>query len=161
MLRAGVGGLPVVDDNRVLGMLVTRTLARSPESLSSARRGITAGGARRTVRDLAGLAGVVRAGPTLAEVASLLLNKVACWGEGRPTGRFSTRGDIVRKLTGPDHGRTSHTTIIKPDAFGAGASHHRPRKSVPLKAARMLTSPPSRRVPPHRERGFFGELWSS
>jgi len=111
MLRAGVGGLPVVDDgNRVVGMLSERELLRDLVSHYLPR----AGGAvasppppasvRRTVRD-AMTRQVLCVAPEqpLAEVASLMLNKdverVPVVKEGKLVG-FLTRGDIVRKLIG-------------------------------------------------------------
>jgi CBS domain-containing protein/mannitol/fructose-specific phosphotransferase system IIA component (Ntr-type) len=110
MLRAGVGGLPVVDeDNRVLGMLSERELLRDLLSHYLPRAGgavatlpPTAG--RRTVRDIM-TRQVLCVSPEqpLAEVASLLLNKdvdrVPVVKEDRLVG-FLTRGDIVRKLIG-------------------------------------------------------------
>lgn len=110
MLRAGVGGLPVVDaDNRVLGMLSERELLRDLLSHYLPRAGGASGGpppaaARRTVRDLM-TRQVLCVAPDqpLAEVASLLLNKdvdrVPVVKGDRLVG-FLTRGDIVRKLTG-------------------------------------------------------------
>ncbi len=110
MLRAGVGGLPVVDvDDRVIGMLSERELLRDLLSHYLPR----AGGAplspppastRRTVRD-AMTRQVMCVAPEqpLAEVASLMLNKdvdrVPVVKEGKLVG-FLTRGDIVRKLIG-------------------------------------------------------------
>jgi CBS domain-containing protein/mannitol/fructose-specific phosphotransferase system IIA component (Ntr-type) len=111
MLRAGVGGLPVVDDgDRVVGMLSERELLRDLVSHYLPR----AGGAvasppppasvRRTVRD-AMTRQVLCVAPEqpLAEVASLMLNKdverVPVVKEGKLVG-FLTRGDIVRKLIG-------------------------------------------------------------
>lgn len=110
MLRAGVGGLPVVDDdNRVLGMLSERELLRDLLSHYLPRAGGAAAtlpptAARRTVRDLM-TRQVLCVSPdqALAEVASLLLNKdvdrVPVVKEDRLVG-FLTRGDIVRKLIG-------------------------------------------------------------
>jgi len=110
MLRAGVGGLPVVDeDNRVLGMLSERELLRDLLSHYLPRAGggaasLPPAAARRTVRDLM-TRQVLCVAPDqpLAEVASLLLNKdvdrVPVVKEDRLVG-FLTRGDIVRKLTG-------------------------------------------------------------
>ncbi len=110
MLRAGVGGLPVVDaDNRVLGMLSERELLRDLLSHYLPRAGGTSGAlppaaARRTVRDIM-TRQVLCVAPDqpLAEVASLLLNKdvdrVPVVKGDRLVG-FLTRGDIVRKLIG-------------------------------------------------------------
>jgi len=110
MLRAGVGGLPVVDEsNRVIGMLSERELLRDLLSHYLPR----AGGAnapqppapaRRTVRDIM-TRQVLCVAPEqpLAEVASLMLNKdverVPVVKDDRLVG-FLTRGDIVRKLIG-------------------------------------------------------------
>lgn len=109
MLRAGVGGLPVVDEeNRVLGMLSERELLRDLLSHYLPRAGGVASlpptAARRTVRDIM-TRQVLCVAPEqpLAEVASLLLNKdvdrVPVVKEDRLVG-FLTRGDIVRKLIG-------------------------------------------------------------
>jgi CBS domain-containing protein/mannitol/fructose-specific phosphotransferase system IIA component (Ntr-type) len=109
MLRAGVGGLPVVDEeNRVLGMLSERELLRDLLSHYLPRAGGVASlppaAARRTVRDIM-TRQVLCVAPDqpLAEVASLLLNKdvdrVPVVKEDRLVG-FLTRGDIVRKLIG-------------------------------------------------------------
>ncbi len=110
MLRAGVGGLPVVDeDNRILGMLSERELLRDLLSHYLPRAGgasapMPPAAARRTVRDIM-TRQVLCVAPDqpLAEVASLLLNKdvdrVPVVKGDRLVG-FLTRGDIVRKLIG-------------------------------------------------------------
>ncbi len=110
MLRAGVGGLPVVDgDDRVIGMLSERELLRDLLSHYLPRAGGAMSSpppasARRTVRD-AMTRQVLCVAPEqpIAEVASLMLNKdvdrVPVVKEGRLVG-FLTRGDIVRKLIG-------------------------------------------------------------
>ncbi len=111
MLRAGVGGLPVVDDgNRVIGMLSERELLRDlvshylPRAGGSVASPPPPASLRRTVRD-AMTRQVLCVAPEqpLAEVASLMLNKdverVPVVKEGRLVG-FLTRGDIVRKLIG-------------------------------------------------------------
>ena len=110
MVRAGLGGLPVVDgDNRVIGMLSERELLRDLLSHYLPRAGGPSGSpppssARRTVRDLM-TRQVMCVAPEqpLAEVASLMLNKdvdrVPVVKDGRLVG-FLTRGDIVRKLMG-------------------------------------------------------------
>jgi CBS domain-containing protein/mannitol/fructose-specific phosphotransferase system IIA component (Ntr-type) len=110
MVRAGVGGLPVVDpENRVIGMLSERELLRHLLSHYLPR----AGGAlplpppatvKRTVRDIM-TRQVLCVAPEqpLAEVAALMLNKdverVPVVRNGQLVG-FLTRGDIVRKLIG-------------------------------------------------------------
>ena len=110
MLRAGVGGLPVVDeDNRVLGMLSERELLRDLLSHYLPRAGGVAAtlppaAARRTVRDVMTRQVLcVTPDQPLAEVAALLLNKdvdrVPVVEDDRLVG-FLTRGDIVRKLIG-------------------------------------------------------------
>lgn len=108
MVRAGVGGLPVVDEEeRLVGMLSERELMS--HLLSNYLQG---GGrsppappkARRTVRDVM-TRQVLCVSPEqpLAEVASLMTNKdidrVPVVKEGRLVGLL-TRGDIVRKLIG-------------------------------------------------------------
>jgi CBS domain-containing protein/mannitol/fructose-specific phosphotransferase system IIA component (Ntr-type) len=110
MLRAGLGGLPVVDEsNRVIGMLSERELLRDLLSHYLPRAGgVTApqppAAARRTVRDIM-TRQVLCVAPEqpLAEVASLMLNKdvdrVPVVKDDRLVG-FLTRGDIVRKLIG-------------------------------------------------------------
>lgn len=110
MVRAGLGGLPVVDDaGRVIGMLSERELLRDLLSHYLPRAGGPSGtpppsSARRTVRDLM-TRQVLCVAPEqpLAEVASLMLNKdvdrVPVVKDGRLVG-FLTRGDIVRKLIG-------------------------------------------------------------
>ena len=110
MLRAGLGGLPVVDaGERVIGMLSERELLRDLLSHYLPRAGGAVAppppsSARRTVRD-AMTRQVLCVAPEqpLAEVASLMLNKdvdrVPVVKEGKLVG-FLTRGDIVRKLIG-------------------------------------------------------------
>lgn len=110
MVRAGLGGLPVVDDDsRVIGMLSERELLRDLLSHYLPRAGGPSGSpppssSRRTVRDLM-TRQVLCVAPEqpLAEVASLMLNKdvdrVPVVKNGRLVG-FLTRGDIVRKLIG-------------------------------------------------------------
>lgn len=110
MLRVGVGGLPVVDeDQRVIGMLSERELLRDLLSHYLPRAGggalpVPPSAGRRTVRD-AMTRQVLCVAPEqpLAEVASLMLNKdverVPVVKEGKLVG-FLTRGDIVRKLIG-------------------------------------------------------------
>jgi CBS domain-containing protein len=110
MLRAGLGGLPVVDEsNRVIGMLSERELLRDLLSHYLPRAGdVNApqppAAARRTVRDIM-TRQVLCVAPEqpLAEVASLMLNKdverVPVVQDDRLVG-FLTRGDIVRKLIG-------------------------------------------------------------
>jgi CBS domain-containing protein len=108
MVRAGVAGLPVVDDaGRVIGMLGQRELLQHMLT-SYLQRGSTApprGDARaRTVRDVM-TRQVLCVSPEqpLAEVASMMTHKdvdrVPVVREGRLVG-FLTRGDIVRKLIG-------------------------------------------------------------
>lgn len=110
MRRAGVGALPVVDDdNRVIGLLSERELLRHLLSHYLPRAGGQPSGppsaaARRTVRDVMSRR-VLCVSPhqPLAEVASLMLNKdverVPVVRDGTLVG-FLTRGDIVRKLIG-------------------------------------------------------------
>jgi len=110
MVRAGVGGLPVVDDtNRVVGMLSERELLRHLLSHYLPRAGGDSpspppASLRRTVRDVM-TRQVLCVAPEqpLAEVASLMLNKdvdrVPVVKHGLLVG-FLTRGDIVRKLIG-------------------------------------------------------------
>jgi CBS domain-containing protein len=111
MVRAGVGGLPVVDaDRRVIGQLSERELLRHLLSvyLMSGAPGKaqppSGPSARRTVRDVM-TRQVLCVSPEqpLAEVASLMTNKdvdrVPVVREGRLVGVL-TRGDIVRKLIG-------------------------------------------------------------
>lgn len=110
MLRAGLGGLPVVDEsNRVIGMLSERELLRDLLSHYLPRAGSVnalqpPAAARRTVRDIM-TRQVLCVAPEqpLAEVASLMLNKdvdrVPVVKDDRLVG-FLTRGDIVRKLIG-------------------------------------------------------------
>ena len=110
MVRAGVGGLPVVDDtNRVVGMLSERELLRHLLSHYLPRAGGDSpspppASSRRTVRDVM-TRQVLCVAPEqpLAEVASLMLNKdvdrVPVVKHGLLVG-FLTRGDIVRKLIG-------------------------------------------------------------
>ena len=110
MLRAGLGGLPVVDEsNRVIGMLSERELLRDLLSHYLPRAGGANApqpptAARRTVRDIM-TRQVLCVAPEqpLAEVASLMLNKdvdrVPVVKDDRLVG-FLTRGDIVRKLIG-------------------------------------------------------------
>jgi CBS domain-containing protein len=109
MVRAGVGGLPVVDDgDRVIGMLSERELMHHLMSNylqpGAAQRALGATGKPRTVRDVM-TRQVLCVSPEqpLAEVAAMLTNKdvdrVPVVREGRLVG-FLTRGDIVRKLIG-------------------------------------------------------------
>ena len=112
LVRAGVGGLPVVDERGiVLGMLSERELmqhlltaylqggAPRPEPPTGAH-----GNSRRSVRDVM-TRQVLCVSPDqpLAEAASLMNNRnvdrVPVVKEGRLVG-FLTRGDIVRKLIG-------------------------------------------------------------
>jgi CBS domain-containing protein len=110
MLRAGLGGLPVVDEShRVIGMLSERELLRDLLSHYLPRAGGAnalqpPAAARRTVRDIM-TRQVLCVAPEqpIAEVASLMLNKdvdrVPVVKDDRLVG-FLTRGDIVRKLIG-------------------------------------------------------------
>ncbi|MEP6834819.1 MAG: CBS domain-containing protein [Gemmatimonas sp.] len=110
MVRAGVGGLPVVDDaNRVVGMLSERELLRHLLTHYLPRSGGDSpspppAASRRTVRDVM-TRQVLCVAPEqpLAEVAALMLNKdvdrVPVVKHGQLVG-FLTRGDIVRKLIG-------------------------------------------------------------
>lgn len=111
LVRAGIGGLPVVEaDGRLIGMLSEREIMRHMLSSSAflgggAQRHTTAPELeRRTVRDVM-TRQVLCVSPDqpLSEVASLMANKdvdrVPVVREGRLVG-FLTRGDIVRKLIG-------------------------------------------------------------
>jgi CBS domain-containing protein len=108
MVRAGVAGLPVVDDaGRVIGMLSQRELLQHMLT-SYLQRGATpppgSDPRARTVRDVM-TRQVMCVSPEqpLAEVASMMINKdvdrVPVVREGTLVG-FLTRGDIVRKLIG-------------------------------------------------------------
>ena len=115
MVRAGIGGLPVVDDQgRVIGMLSERELMRhlltaylqggsTGASTTSGTKTPPASG-RRLVRDVM-TRQVLCVSPDqpLAEVASIMTSKdvdrVPVVGGGRLVGLL-TRGDIVRKLIG-------------------------------------------------------------
>lgn len=110
MVRAGVEGLPVVDEEgRLVGMLSERELLRHLLSSqlaggSAARTENTGVSARRTVRDVMTRQVLcVSVEQPLAEVASLMSNKeldrVPVVHSGRLVGVL-TRGDIVRKLIG-------------------------------------------------------------
>ncbi|MGZ8470216.1 MAG: CBS domain-containing protein, partial [Gemmatirosa sp.] len=114
MVRAGVAGLPVVDDGgRVIGMLSQRELLQHLLNSYLQRGGHAApasgvpgaADARpRTVRDVM-TRQVLCVSPEqpVAEVAAMMTNKdvdrVPVVREGRLVG-FLTRGDIVRKLIG-------------------------------------------------------------
>ena len=113
MVRAGIGGLPVVDEQgRVIGMLSERELMRHLLSayLHGGSAGATTttkappGAGRRLVRDVM-TRQVLCVSPDqpLAEVASIMTSKdvdrVPVVGGGRLVGLL-TRGDIVRKLIG-------------------------------------------------------------
>jgi CBS domain-containing protein/mannitol/fructose-specific phosphotransferase system IIA component (Ntr-type) len=114
MVRAGIGGLPVVDDEgRVIGMLSERELMRHllDAYLHGASGGASAtaartppGAGRRLVRDVM-TRQVLCVSPDqpLAEVASIMTNKdvdrVPVVRGGTLVGLL-TRGDIVRKLIG-------------------------------------------------------------
>ncbi len=110
MTRAGVAGLPVVeDDGRVIGLLGQRELLQHllTEYLdrAGAQRTTAPGDQRpRAVRDVM-TRQVLCVSPDqpLAEVAAMMTNKdvdrVPVVREGRLVG-FLTRGDIVRKLIG-------------------------------------------------------------
>jgi CBS domain-containing protein/mannitol/fructose-specific phosphotransferase system IIA component (Ntr-type) len=110
MVRSGVGGLPVVDDNNlVVGMLSERELLRHLLTHYLPRAGGSLplpppAAARRTVRDVM-TRQVLCVAPEqpLAEVAALMLHKdverVPVVKNGQLVG-FLTRGDIVRKLIG-------------------------------------------------------------
>jgi CBS domain-containing protein len=114
MVRAGIGGLPVVDaGGRVIGMLSERELMRHLLSayLQGASPGAAAaaattppGAARRLVRDVM-TRQVLCVSPDqpLAEVASIMTSKdvdrVPVVSGGQLVGLL-TRGDIVRKLIG-------------------------------------------------------------
>ena len=110
MVRAGVEGLPVVDEEgRLVGMLSERELLRHLLSsqlagASASRTESTGVSARRTVRDVMTRQVLcVSVEQPLAEVASLMSNKeldrVPVVHSGRLVGVL-TRGDIVRKLIG-------------------------------------------------------------
>jgi CBS domain-containing protein len=114
MVRAGIGGLPVVDaTGRVIGMLSERELMRHllDAYLQGGSAGTSAAGAkmppgatRRLVRDVM-TRQVLCVSPDqpLAEVASIMTNKdvdrVPVVRGGSLVGLL-TRGDIVRKLIG-------------------------------------------------------------
>jgi CBS domain-containing protein len=110
MVRLGVGGLPVVDDDGlVVGMLGERELLRSLSNYLQAGRGEPARApgvpaSKPTVRD-AMTRQVLCVSPdqAIADVSSMMTNKdvdrVPVVRDGRIVGLL-TRGDIVRKLLG-------------------------------------------------------------
>jgi CBS domain-containing protein len=107
MVRAGIGGLPVVDgERRVIGMLSERELMRHllTDYLQGAARTPPVSTSRRLVRDVM-TRHVLCVSPDqpLAEVASIMTNKdvdrVPVVRGGELVGLL-TRGDIVRKLIG-------------------------------------------------------------
>jgi CBS domain-containing protein len=108
-VRAGVAGLPVVDDGgRVVGMLGQRELLQHLLTSYLQRGGHAPppppGAGTRTVKDVM-TRQVLCVSPEqpLAEVAAMMSNKdvdrVPVVREGLLVG-FLTRGDIVRKLIG-------------------------------------------------------------
>ena len=110
MVRAGLGALPVIDDERrVVGMVSEREVIRhllTTQVFSGAdvRSALSPLAGPRTVRDVMSRQ-VMCVAPEqpIAEVASLMSNKdvdrVPVVREGQLVG-FLTRGDIVRKLIG-------------------------------------------------------------
>jgi CBS domain-containing protein len=114
MVRAGIGGLPVVDaEGRVIGMLSERELMRhllnaylhgAAGAAAAGSSKMPPGVARRLVRDVM-TRQVLCVSPDqpLAEVASIMTNKevdrVPVVRGGSLVGLL-TRGDIVRKLIG-------------------------------------------------------------
>jgi len=110
LVRAGLGALPVIDDERrVLGMVSEREVIRhllTTQVFSGAdvRSALSPLSGPRTVRDVMSRQ-VMCVAPEqpIAEVASLMSNKdvdrVPVVREGQLVG-FLTRGDIVRKLIG-------------------------------------------------------------
>ena len=107
MVRAGIGGLPVVDEQRrVIGMLSERELMRHllTDYLQGASKTPPTAASRRRVRDVM-TRQVLCVSPDqpLAEVASIMTNKdvdrVPVVRGGELVGLL-TRGDIVRKLIG-------------------------------------------------------------
>ena len=110
MVRAGLGALPVIDDERrVVGMVSEREVIRhllTTQVFSGAdvRSTLSPLSGPRTVRDVMSRQ-VMCVAPEqpIAEVASLMSNKdvdrVPVVREGQLVG-FLTRGDIVRKLIG-------------------------------------------------------------
>jgi CBS domain-containing protein len=110
MVRAGLGALPVIDDDRrVVGMVSEREVIRhllTTQVFSGAdvRSSLSPVAGPRTVRDVMSRQ-VMCVAPEqpIAEVASLMSNKdvdrVPVVREGELVG-FLTRGDIVRKLIG-------------------------------------------------------------
>lgn len=110
MVRLGVGGLPVVDDDGlVVGMLGERELLRSLSNYLQTGRGGSARApgvpsSKPTVRD-AMTRQVLCVSPDqpIADVSSMMTNKdvdrVPVVRDGRIVGLL-TRGDIVRKLLG-------------------------------------------------------------
>jgi CBS domain-containing protein len=109
MLRLGIGGMPVVDDEgRMVGMLGERELMQrllGPFLTGGGGHQDRAGGsATPTVRDAMNRKVMcVSPAQPLAEVASLMINKdvdrVPVVRDGRVVGLL-TRGDIVRRLIG-------------------------------------------------------------
>jgi len=110
MVRAGLGALPVIDDQRrVVGMVSEREVIRhllttQVFSGTDVRSSLSPLSGPRTVRDVMSRQ-VMCVAPEqpIAEVASLMSNKdvdrVPVVREGQLVG-FLTRGDIVRKLIG-------------------------------------------------------------
>jgi CBS domain-containing protein len=110
MVRAGLGALPVIDEDRhVVGMVSEREVIRhllTTQVFSGAdvRASLSPVAGPRTVRDVMSRQ-VMCVAPEqpIAEVASLMSNKdvdrVPVVREGQLVG-FLTRGDIVRKLIG-------------------------------------------------------------
>jgi CBS domain-containing protein/mannitol/fructose-specific phosphotransferase system IIA component (Ntr-type) len=110
LVRAGLGALPVIDDERrVVGMVSEREVIRhllTTQVFSGAdvRSALSPLSTPRTVRDVMSRQ-VMCVAPEqpIAEVASLMSNKdvdrVPVVREGQLVG-FLTRGDIVRKLIG-------------------------------------------------------------
>jgi CBS domain-containing protein len=110
MVRAGLGALPVIDDERrVVGMVSEREVIRhllttQVFSGPDVRSSLSPLSGPRTVRDVMSRQ-VMCVAPEqpIAEVASLMSNKdvdrVPVVREGQLVG-FLTRGDIVRKLIG-------------------------------------------------------------
>jgi acetoin utilization protein AcuB len=129
MQSAGINHLPVVERNRLVGILTERDIHRRAPEI---RRGIEAGSQKRLL-SLVNVGGVMTYAPATVSpraslrdaIAVMLQRRIGClpvMRNGRLIGIFTTR-DAIGVLAGPSKQPTGESRPLRAASTGEGKTH--------------------------------------